>query len=73
MDITVGTLGKGYLLDKLVHEGINLGVFGDGIDRSAGFEPFIHVAIVEGRTVMLAFDGACSHLEIAETIAAMQS
>ena len=73
VDITVGTLGKCYLLDKLVHESINLGVFGDGIDRSAGFEPFVHVAIVEGRAVMLAFDSACSHLEIAETIAAMQS
>ena len=73
VDIAVGTLGKGYLLNELVHEGINLGVFGDGIDRRTGFEPFVHVAIVEGRAVVLTLDGACSHLEIAETIAAMQS
>ena len=73
VDIAVGTLGQGYLLDELVHEGVNLRVFGNGIDSGTGFEPLIHVAIVEGRAVVLALNGTCSHLEIGKAVGTMQT
>ena len=73
VDIAVGTLGQCYLLDELVHQGVNLRVFGNGIDSGTGFEPLIHVAIVEGRAVVLALNGTCSHLEIGKAVGTMQT
>ena len=73
MDVTVGALGQCHLLDELVHQGIEFRVFSDGIDRGTCFQPFIHIAVVEGRTVVLAFHRTCGHLEVAESVTAVQS
>ena len=54
VDVAIGTLGQCHLLDELVHQGVQLRVLGDGIDCGAGLEPFVHVAVMEWRPVVLA-------------------
>ena len=36
VDVAIVALGQCHLFDELVHQRINLRVFGDGIDRCAG-------------------------------------
>ena len=71
VDIAVSALGKGYLFDDLIHQGVNLRIFRHGIDRGTGLQPFVEVAVVEGRAVVLTLDSACSHLEVAEAMTAV--
>ena len=71
MDIAVVALAQSHLLNELVHQHIELGVFGHSIDGCTGFQPFVHVAVVERRTVVLTLHGTRCYLEIAETVAAV--
>ena len=71
MDIAVGTLGQRYLFDETVHQLVQLTVLGHGKHSSTSLEPFVHIAIVEGRTVVLALNGTGSHLEIGKAMTAM--
>ena len=71
MDVSVGTLGKGDLLDETVHKGVELAVLSNGIDGGAGFKPLVHVAVVKRGTMVFALDGAGSHLKVAKTVRAV--
>ena len=71
MDISVSALCQCYLFDETVHQRIQLWILCDGIDCGTCFEPFVHVAVVEGRTVVLALNGACCYLEVSKAVAAM--
>ena len=73
MDITIVTLGKCYLLNELIHQGVNLRVLGDSINGGTCLQPFIHVTVVEGRTMVLALYCSGSHFKVAETVTAVQS
>ena len=71
MDVSVGTLSQSNLLNEAIHEGVKLTIFRYSIDGGTSFEPLIHVAVVEGRPMVLALDGAGCHFEVAETVRAV--
>ena len=73
VDVAIGTLGQCHLLDELVHQGVQLRVLGDGIDCGAGLEPFVHVAVVEWRSVVLALNSTGGYLEVGKAVTAVQS
>ena len=61
-------LRLGYEADYIVHDLIQLWVFVYGICCSNAFKPFVHVAIVEGRSVALALLFACRDEEVVVTV-----
>ena len=71
VDISVGTLGQRHLLDEAIHQLVQLSVLRYCIDSSTSLQPFVHIAIVEGRAVVLALNGTGSHLEIGKAMTAM--
>ena len=68
MDIAIGALRFLDETDETVHDGVELSTVCHGIDRGNGFQPFVHVAVVEWRTVMLALRLACCHKEIVKAL-----
>lgn len=53
MDVSVLALRCCDKGNELVHYLIKLRVFGDSIDSCHGFAPFVHVAVMESRAMML--------------------
>ena len=68
VDVSIGTLCLHHLFDELIHQGIQFGVFVDGIDGSHSLQPFIHVAVVEGRSPVFALTRSGSDFEITEAV-----
>ena len=73
VDVAIGTLGEGDLLNETIHEFVEFGVLCDGINGGAGLQPLIHIAVVEGRTMVLALNSASSDFKVAETVGAVKT
>ena len=67
-DISVFTLRFYHTTDEPIHNLIEFCIMSDGIDSSYRLKPFIHVTIMERRTVMLSDLLTRGHEEVVETL-----
>ena len=68
MNIAILTLCLDHAGDKVIHNLVQLGILGHGIDRSHTLQPLVHIAIVERRTVMMPLTLTGSNLEVTQTV-----
>ena len=72
MDVAVGALRLLHKADETVHNDVELGVVRHGIDGGDGLQPFVHVAVMERRAVVLALCLACCHEEVVKSLSLLR-
>src|SRR6266404_1310873 len=73
VDVTIGPLGFGYYRYDLFDLLFKLGVLGHGEHGAGGFQPFVKIAVVEGRAAMPAFGKPGGNAEVLEELAVVGS
>ena len=68
MDVAIFTLCLHDTRDERIHDFIQLGIFRDGVDGGYTLHPFVHIAIVERRSIVMSFALAGCNLKVAEAM-----